>query len=166
MKYSSKFGSYCVFLVLMMIHTQEVRTLAYDTNTVDSDYIKSKTVKTKQYKNLINEIRIIKENCGELCETVDIDRSAVLQSGKLFHRIDKTPNCNSLWNTSIFDIERNFNEPLQRLPKYLLRYFTHNGKVEILPHYLDGTNSENHTTNAWGKFIIEGNHFYHMSYIE
>ena len=154
MKRSIKFSSCVVILVLMMTQRQDVKTLAYGTNTVDSNSIKSNLVKTKQYKTLLNDIRMIKENCGELCETVDIDKSAVLQSGNLYHRIDKMPNCDSLWNTSMFDIPRNFNTPLQRLPKYLIKYFSHNNEVELLYHYLDDTNSENHTTNAWGKFII------------
>ena len=124
-------------------------------NKLDNEiHIKKESLTSHKYNGLLKNIKMIKELCGALCETFEADISQKfkhsLEPKKVYQRIDRIPNCNALWNNSVFDISSTFNVPLQKLPKYLLQYFTHNGQMKISYNYLDDTNSENHTTNSWG----------------
>ena len=126
----------------------------------NSDYFinlpESRTCKQKQipikYANLFNNIIQIRNQCGSLCNFDYGDDFEEVPFGKTFRPINKTVKCDDLWNNSFFDQPSTIKFPIQKLPAYLLPYFNHNGRVKILSHYIDDTNTEDHETNRWGKF--------------
>ena len=101
---------------------------------------REKDAKSK-FQTLTKNIEKIRHECGNLCTAEYSDK------------IERKPNCKSLWNTSIFDPESNFGFPIQKLPKYLVNYYSYDSHIKILSNYLDNTSNEkeNHTLNAWGK---------------
>ena len=101
---------------------------------------REKDAKSK-FQTLAKNIEKIRHECGNFCTAEYSDK------------IERKPNCKSLWNTSIFDPESNFGFPIQKLPKYLVNYYSYDSHIKILSNYLDNTSNEkeNHTLNAWGK---------------
>ena len=100
-----------------------------------------------KFRALTKDIEQIRHECGNLC------------SAEYYNENERKPNCKSLFDSSIFDPENNFKFPIQKLPKYLVNYYSYNGHIKVLSNYLDNTSNEkeNHTLNAWGKlnnFII------------
>ena len=116
--------------------------------------ITEKSLNPQKYSDISENIKNIKDLCGRLCEPEDVDSfySNHISSdrNRLYKYIDKLPNCIGLWNGSIFDLPIDLEFPLQKLPKYLVKYFTHNGRTNISYDYRDDKDNENHTTNAWG----------------
>lgn len=125
----------------------------------DTRNITEKSLNPQKYRDILKHIKKIKDHCGRLCETEDVDSldSNYISSdrNRLYKYIDKLPNCNGLWNSSIFDLPSDLEFPLQKVPKYLVKYFTHNGRTKISYNYRDDKDNENHTSNAWA-WTIEG----------
>ena len=130
--------------------------IAYD---VHASYPKS--LKKQTYSKFHETILQMKRECGDLCEPTFIDIANDIPDGKTFKKLEKSINCNNLWNDSIFDQPNEFDEPLQILPKYLRDHFSRNGRVKISPHYLVDTTKEDDQFIKWGKLIL---YFYFKSY--
>ena len=109
------------------------------------------------YKDLKNNIKLIKKECGSLCNIDPSTYKPISDDSKFYYvPIQKKVNCQSLWNNSIFDEKTKFTNAPQKIPKYLRRYFTHNSSlVDIKQFYFDETtdNIWNETFNNWGKYI-------------
>ena len=118
-------------------------------DTLYKDELYLKKLRSQNYKHMSNNVNLIKRRCGKLCET-DLLPEKSVQNGVLHEQMETTPNCQALWNNSIFDEPSRFNEPVQKLPKYLIDHFSRNGHVKVTSHYYDDQETENHTSNAWG----------------
>ena len=109
------------------------------------------------YKDLKNNIELIKKECGSLCNIDPSTYQSISDDSKFYYvPIKKEVNCQKLWNSSIFDEKGKFMQAPQKIPKYLRGYFTHNSSlVDIKPFYYDEItdNIWNETFNNWGKYI-------------
>ena len=120
-------------------------------HNVHEEEFHGKTLKIKKYEELRKIITKIKKQCGSLCEPdlsyINYDISKEIS----YKNLEKIPNCNAMWNTSIFDHKSSFKDPIQTIPTYLKNYFSYDGRVKISPHYLNDTFNKNHEINKWGK---------------
>ena len=129
---------------------------------IDKDDIKScanihacntfqRTPKDGKYKDLLDNIIQIKNICGSLCETQKVvAMPETIMPDKTFLMMKKDVNCYTIWNSSIFDRPSPIKFPIQNLPSYILKYFTHNGQIKVLSHYLDDTASGNNDGRRLG----------------
>ena len=101
------------------------------------------------YANLLTKIELIKTICGELCDT-DAIRHKPIRVNDDFHYIPlkKKVDCLNIWNNSI-DAVSEFKAPIQKIPKYLKRYFTHDDMVDLKYSYYD---EKNFPTLFWAFF--------------
>ena len=124
-----------------------------------------------KYKNLRRKVRLIKKNCGELCDTSHPSYVPISEDSKFYYvPIEKEVDCKRLWNNSIFDESSEFDAAIQIIPKYLRDHFSHNGMVDINYDYYDELkqNIWNETFNKWGKnvsgkflrFVIKFSHLH------
>ena len=122
----------------------------------DSEYQNDTNGKLLKYKNLKTKIKLIKDECGDLCDMSPSKYNSVSKDSKFYYvPIEKEVNCNRLWNTSIFDEKNELKEAIQIIPKYLRDYFSHNNMVDIKLDYYDELkdNIWNETFNKWGTNI-------------
>ena len=130
---------------------------AFETKgTSDSQYQNNNSGRLLKYKNLQVKIKLIKDECGNLCDMSKATCTTVSKDDKSFYvAIQKQVDCNRLWNNSIFDEKSEFDEAVQIIPKYLQETFSHNGMVDIKLDYYDELkdNLWNQTFNKWGKNI-------------
>ena len=130
---------------------------AFETNN-DSPKESRTNVKAqaKAYKYIKNRISLIKKECGTLCDVDPLLYTPISDENKFYYvPIQKTINCERLWNNSIFDEKSQFRNAIQKIPKYLEKHFSYDGMVDVKPYYFDENefNIWNETFNAWGKPI-------------
>ena len=114
----------------------------------DCNFVRSR----KLYQYLRTKIESIKTICGELCDT-NTSKYKPIRNGDSFHYIPlkKEINCKNIWNDSL-DAVSSFKEPLQKLPKYLTKYFSHNRMVDLTYAYYD---EKNYPTLFWNESFVE-----------
>ena len=150
------FISVIIFKYSVAYHEKEWQNNDSDfkqnTNNINLNDDNDCTIKQKTtiYKEIKNNILEIKSRCGTLCNIEYDDQFEETLSNKTFKAVKKTLDCQNLWASSIFDQPSTMNYPIQKLPTYLIQYFTYNDRVKILYDYRDDTNTENHVTNSWG----------------
>ena len=157
-----------ILVLLNTLHAYDNDNIAFNTNKNDEDGVTQickikdnfnrnedylNVSQNENYKRMRKNIILIKEKCGTLCET-NLAHVRNVSKGPFYDQIKKIPNCKALWNDSIYDQSSRFKDPIQKLPKYLKQYFSHNGNVNISPFYFDDRETENHTSNAWGKYTL------------
>ena len=102
-------------------------------------------VESDTYIHLHSKIELIKNDCGMLCDTKIKPQNKRNHDGAVVYaQIEKKVDCIALWNNSEIDRKIEFGEPIQMIPKYLYKYFSHNGMVNIQPYYFDEVNE-----NIW-----------------
>ena len=150
------FISVIIFQYSLAYHENDWKSIdsSLKQNTNDNNRNNDSDCKTKQkttiYKELKNNIVEIKIRCGSLCNIEYDDQFKESLSNRTFKAVQKTVDCYNLWHSSILDKASKTKYPIQKIPSYLVQYFTYNGRVKILYDYRDDTNTENHVTNRWG----------------
>ncbi len=124
----------------------------FDSENKSNKYVRENS---NLYKDLKNNIELIKKECGSLCNIDPLTYQSISDDSKFYYvPIKKEVNCQRLWKNSIFDEKGKFTNAPQKIPKYLRGYFTHNSNlVDIKSFYFDEItdNIWNATFNNWGK---------------
>lgn len=111
------------------------------------------TSNKNKYQQLLSNIIEIKKWCGTLCNDISVSNNEVEISSNVSIYLpvfEKVPVvCDSLWNTSVFEKPNPFHDPIQIIPKYLIDYYSHYGRIRVTPHYYAELDTENHVTNSW-----------------
>ena len=113
---------------------------------------KNRSANEMVYTNLWTKIELIKTICGQLCDT-DTTKHKSIRVYDDFHYIPlkKEVDCLNIWNDSI-DAVSEFKKPIQKIPKYLKRYFTHDDMVDLKYSYYD---EKNYPTLSWNESFVE-----------
>ena len=93
---------------------------------------KNKLTNKEIYANLKRSLKSIKKSCGDIC-----DQTVNGEPGPYFDHIKKNVNCEALFRNPEIDILSDFQHPPKRIPKWLLPYYTYEGRVEVKQYYRD-----------------------------
>ena len=130
-------------------------------NKFKEEHSKDRTV----LGELKNQIKVIKQQCGELCDMRPSKRTNFFQ---VLHGHDavrgnldvnfpkKAVSCHHIWNISMLDEPTRFRKPPNKPPKFLKKYFSNNFTVPIEQYYFDNDVEEfREKSNAnWGIGIL------------
>lgn len=107
--------------------------------------------RTERIKEPLKRIEIIRDICGELCNTT---RNGTY--GHFFNHINSTVNCKALFKTDYFDQSHGSLHAPQTIPDELLSDFTMGYKMPVQYTYYDEPYlGKNAKTNLWTKDLID-----------
>ena len=126
-------------------------------NKIKEEHPNDKTVLAELKK----QIKIIKYQCGELCDMRPSKRTNYFEVTNEYDAVrgnpgiyfpKKTINCHHIWNISLLDEPTRFRKPPIKPPKFLEKYFSNNFTVPIEHYYFDNDVEEfREKSNAnWG----------------
>ena len=115
--------------------------------TISNATVNSTTSKLIDYQYMAEHVENIRQQCGVLC---DLPREENVSEGLFYESVKVDINCKALWNIS-FDEESIFTHAVQKLPRYIKRYFSYDNKIPINPFYFDDRVNQEYSNKSWGK---------------
>ena len=102
------------------------------------------------YADLRQNLALIRESCGEVCDTT---KTGV--PDKYYDFIEKEVNCKALFENDLIDRPSELPRPPKKIPKYLLDDYTYNGRLELKSWYLDDTQGSGSDFSPWEDWTME-----------
>ena len=147
-----EFAQQIIFMITLVV---DVYLIA---SKHDKDFNQSITNNKNQstnemvYTNLWTKIELIKTICGQLCDTDTTKHKPIRGNDDfLYIPLKKEVDCLNVWNDSI-DAVSDFKQPIQKIPKYLKKYFTHDNMVDLKYSYYD---EKNYPTLSWNESFVK-----------
>eukprot|EP00095_Tigriopus_kingsejongensis_P005113 maker-scaffold161_size295871-snap-gene-1.34 protein:Tk05113 transcript:maker-scaffold161_size295871-snap-gene-1.34-mRNA-1 annotation:"hypothetical protein GUITHDRAFT_82324" len=111
-----------------------------------SERHESRTISTHDtYEFLKARTKDIKAHCGEVCQT-EVFNTNVVGKGQWYDIIEKNINCQELFeNVHITDFELDLPRAMKKIPKFLLDDYSYQGRVPLLPMYMDDSHGITHS---------------------